>query len=481
MGFFDGENTRRVDFLEEERAKLWDRLIGAEETIESLRKEIETRTPDAEKEAKSHSKKAAEYRNRAEDRLNEADDLLKELNTKIEQANLSIEKSRAHVNEISDASASVLEKRARIEDIETDYLQKLKGLLARIEEVDTVYEKYPDIGESIEEIHEFIDTVEENAKKSAVTLGSINNKKKEIDDLHRQLFGYVDRGEDGKEVKIDGVKQGLERTYSELASNIEEAQQNLRGLQEDYRGKFEEFSTDHATKYGETLREIETLLPGAMTAGLSSAFADKKSQEETNAKDLQRSFIIGIIGLSLVSLLPVGASIYFLAEGYAFERVVIDFAPRFVLAFFPVYVPILWFTYSANKKYNLSKRLIEEYAHKEVLSKTYQGLAKQITGLDNSSESEELRFKLLSNFLQATSENPGKLISNYQVSDHPIMEALEQSYKFEVAVQKLEAIPGIGNIAKMLKRRTSKNLDEKSKMITKSVEATEAKQDNEVA
>src|SRR5690606_6014691 len=134
--------------------------------------------------------------------------------------------------------------------------------------------------------------------------------------------------------------------------------------------------------------------------------------------------------------------------------------PRMVLAIIPMYIPILWFTYSANKKLNLSKRLIEEYAHKEVLSKTYEGLSKQINNLDNDEQTSELKYRLLSNFLQVTSENPGKLISNYESSDHPVMEALEQSYKFQLAIDKLDGIPGLGKVAAILESNSKKKLEE---------------------
>src|SRR5690606_22494163 len=98
--------------------------------------------------------------------------------------------------------------------------------------------------------------------------------------------------------------------------------------------------------------------------------------------------------------------------------------------------------------------------HKEVLSKTYEGLATQISNINNPDHSEDLRFRLLSNFLQVSSENPGKLISNYEASDHPVMEALEQSYKFQLALDKLESIPGLGKVAAILERKAKRKLDE---------------------
>lgn len=134
-----------------------------------------------------------------------------------------------------------------------------------------------------------------------------------------------------------------------------------------------------------------------------------------------------------------------------------------------MYIPILWFTYSANKKLNLSKRLIEEYSHKEVLSKTYEGLSTQIGSLDNPEQSEELRFRLLSNFLQASSENPGKLISNYETSDHPVMEALEQSYKLQMTVDRVANIPGMGKFATIIEKNSKKKIAKKEDIINKAI------------
>jgi hypothetical protein len=81
----------------------------------------------------------------------------------------------------------------------------------------------------------------------------------------------------------------------------------------------------------------------------------------------------------------------------------------------------LWIAFSTSKKINVSKRLIEEYTHKEVVSKTYEGLSKQIDDIRNAKASEELRTKLLRNILDVSVENPGKLLSDYNESDHPIL------------------------------------------------------------
>jgi len=148
-------------------------------------------------------------------------------------------------------------------------------------------------------------------------------------------------------------------------------------------------------------------------------------------------------------------------DGVGFEELVFRL-PRVVLSVLPLYVPVLWYAYSANKKMNLSKRLIEEYTHKEVLSKTYEGLSKQINDIEDVDISSELKIKLLYNILEVSSENPGKLISDYNKSDHPLMDALEKSTKLSRAVDKLENIPGLGKLSKILDSKSKKILKEQA-------------------
>jgi hypothetical protein len=308
--------------------------------------------------------------------------------------------------------------------------------------------------------------MDENLKKSTLTLSSINSRKTEIDDIHREIFGYIDKNETGKEIKIEGVKDELTNTYEKLSAEIDDAQILVESLKSEYIKNYSDFEQNHKIRYEEIQKEITKLLPNALTAGLSSAFSKKKEEEVQASVKLQKRFSTGIYLLLFISLLPVTLSIFFLIQKVSLQEVIFRL-PRLVLAIIPMYIPALWIAYSASKKLNLSKRLIEEYAHKEVLSRTYEGLSNQITNISDKDRSDELKIRLLTNFLQVSSENPGKLISNYETSDHPIIEALEQSYKLQVAFEKLEGIPGLGKIAAVLEKNAKKKLEDKAEKIGK--------------
>lgn len=140
---------------------------------------------------------------------------------------------------------------------------------------------------------------------------------------------------------------------------------------------------------------------------------------------------------------------------------VIKETPNILLATLPIYLPLLRFSHSTSKKYNLSKRLIEEYTHKSVLGKTFSGLSNQIETLPNQNNiKEELRVKLLFNILQVSAENPGKLITDYNKSDHPVFDVIQKSSQLSDSLENLSKIPGFSLISKKISEITEKKLDE---------------------
>lgn len=467
MGLFDGTKSEQIKFLEDERKKSWDRIVRLEKITAELQKEVNKRASDYEREAASNSKKTAEYKNRTEQRLEEANLIIKQINEKLaESENLKNSLSQVNVEalDLREVLDTIFE---HLEQQKLRYDEKLEGLNDQIDKFESFFDDYPELSTELQKVDDFVSKIEESVEKSNVSLIAINRRKKEIDDLHREIFGYEQNNYETDTIEtIEGLKDELDNTYNELSISLEQSKKELNLIKQSYENNFIDFETSHKAKHNRIVSEIEGLLPRALTAGLSSAFSNKKEDEIKSSEELQKNFNIGIGLLSFISLIPVAVSITFLYQGVDIQDV-IQRLPRLVLSIAPIYVPALWFTFSASKKLNLSKRLIEEYTHKEVLSRTYEGLSNQIDKIPDKIQSEELRVKLLSNFLQISSENPGKLISNYDSSDHPIMEALEQSYKFQIAIDKLEAIPGMGKVAAILETNSKKKLENKKTKVEK--------------
>ncbi|WP_440060430.1 hypothetical protein ACTAB0_14245 [Pseudomonas syringae] len=307
-------------------------------------------------------------------------------------------------------------------------------------------------------------------------------RKSEIDELHVKTFGADVKDSAGEIAHIDGLVDELASTYDSLVSRSESLEVALQEAVKDITGKhhaqlgkdkaeFDALLAKSTDSIGAITAQITGLLPGAMAEGLSAAYEKKKEDEIASQSKHEFSFRVAIGLMVAVSLIPFGIDVYLLV-GKDFDILrVINNTPSIIVSILPLYFPVLWLAYSSNKKLNLSKRLIEEYTHKAVLGKTFSGLSNQIESLPHeSSVRDDLRTRLLFNLLQVSSENPGKLITDYNKSDHPLMEALENSAKLSGSVEALAKIPGFSAISRSVTARVENALSKEAAKVEEGLE-----------
>lgn len=278
----------------------------------------------------------------------------------------------------------------------------------------------------------------------------------EFEKIYHKVFGYTE-GEGTNQKKIPGLEERLQNAYVQLSNDIESLSENLDEIKESFEISFKKIEEEKLKNlhdewkknYSALDLQIKSLLPNALTAGLSHAYEEKRKQETIERDSYQLKFNICIAIMSFFALLPIGVGYYEFLTGKQFDQIVASL-PTIVSIILPLYIPTLWLAYFSNKQVNLSKRLVEEYSHKEVLSKTFEGLSTQISVIEKTEVVDELKTKLLYNILEVSSENPGKLITDYNKSDHPLMDALDKSVKLTLAVEKLSRIPGFNKIANRL-------------------------------
>lgn len=484
MGLFDNkELIGRVKSLE----KVIDRLIEnqnqSNKAITQLKSDLiesSKRSPEYEREAKESSKKTSEFRNRA-------NDTLEEVRTTYNNSNLiyqEIEDIKLKLNEILTSVESTFkefnEDNEEVSSTLNSLNEKIDSINSKIELFEETIDNHPDFETEIIELETSINKIKENESKSSQLIKVINNRKIELDTLYNEILGYEDEDEFGEMTEIKGLKQELEESldgleektilfkkqFNELETTTTENTTNLLKVNSE---KIAQQIKDWEDKYSNLNKKIESLLPNAVTAGLSHAFSKKKEDEDTSYEKHKKQFGYGIGGMIAVSIIPFIISLITLFGDDTLD-VIINRAPKLVIAILPLYIPVLWLSISSSKKMNLSKRLIEEYAHKEVLSKTFEGLSKQIHDLEEDNISKELKLKLLQDFLQMYSENPGKLISDYNNSDHPIMELLENSNKLDKTITRLQKFPGLDKISNILEKKSEKKIVQASDAIDRGLD-----------
>ncbi|QQX80223.1 hypothetical protein JK628_22610 [Shewanella sp. KX20019] len=270
----------------------------------------------------------------------------------------------------------------------------------------------------------------------------------------------------------DLIKDNVEKLSTEYQGTKEDINSSLDNISVEARKSFNEHIESCDRAHNDSLNKIRKLLPDALTAGLASAYEAKTKAEEEDLKKHNSTFSKSIIVLVIISIIPFVLNAVRLFQGDNLVTTIKD-TPYLVFAMMPLYIPVLWMAYSANKSFKLSKRLIEEYTHKGVISKTFEGLSTQVNEIEDSPISQELKLKLLFNLVSVNSENPGKLISDYNKSDHPLMDALDKSSQMADAVVKLAKIPGFSRMARHLDEKASKVLADENQKISAAIDIQE--------
>jgi len=401
-------------------------------------------------------------------------DQLKNLDTSIEKSIQSENKTSLLIN---DCEVNIAEIKA-IKDNFNNYENNIKNIL---EEANNYLESSSKLPEALEKAKTDSDEVENTLKQSKQALQNIINKKKEIDDIYSSINGYdlPDENSPNEIQHIEGLKDILEKSYQSIDLKIKSLNDIIDNEVNEIKDSYNTLLSTAKNQYESLDKELNGLLPGAMAKGLSDAFETKRSSEQENLNTLETHFKYAILALIATALIPILADCYLLYYKDKDLLDVIKETPNILLATLPIYLPLLWFAHSTNKKSNLSKRLIEEYTHKSVLGKTFSGLSNQIDNLPNQNNiREELRIKLLFNLLQVSAENPGKLITDYNKSDHPILDVIQKSGQLSESLENLSNIPGISLISKKISEKFDRDLEEASLKVRKGIDFSESLENN---
>ncbi|PCI68520.1 MAG: hypothetical protein COB38_08755 [Gammaproteobacteria bacterium] len=449
---------------------------------------LEKKIPETFLESKQANKKTSEYRNKAKKSLEvaiENENKITEVQSKLFSIYSDVEMKHLQFNELITESDSQSKSIAEHYSNLNKAKEASEPLLVSLEEL--LSEKSR-LEVKVEQIISLYDDVVGMEKKSRLLLSQMAVTKNSTKEMHDSIFGYNTPGDSegsGESVRVEGLKEKLDDSYLEIESKIDlltdsfddfekNANKDVQKLHNDANDKYEKYLSDCNDTFSGVVTKLKGLLPEALTAGLASAYEKKTSTELVELTNHKKTFNRSIFGLVFISILPFAINTVRLIKNPELEILnLIKDMPYLVFSMMPLYIPVLWIAYSANKSYKLSKRLIEEYSHKGVVSRTFEGLANQISEIESSELSIELRTQLLFNLISVNSENPGKLISDYNKSDHPLMDALDKSSQMASSLAKLAKIPGFSKMAKNLSDKGQKILDIESKKVAVVLEETE--------
>ncbi|MGM7447286.1 hypothetical protein ACP7H9_02090 [Idiomarina sp. ST20R2A10] len=215
-------------------------------------------------------------------------------------------------------------------------------------------------------------------------LSDTKNRLSQFHDYYSEVFGSAD--ENGN--REGGLKSELELRKKELI----------------------DFEAVQKKRYEELNSEINSLIPGATTAGLATAYKELKNQFSGPIKTYTWVFFGSIALIAAVALFTVDAT--------SFSELSNNFINRL-----PIYIPLIWIAMFSSKRRNEAHRLQQEYAHKEAIAKSYQSFKMQINNLNDNDDA--MMKQLLAAAIKAISRNSSETLDNARSDGSPAQETIE--------------------------------------------------------
>lgn len=270
------------------------------------------------------------------------------------------------------------------------------------ESINLLYKALLDGPESTsQKIKSYADEAEKTNRSLNKMLSSATTRDEEIATFYEQIFGS--QAVDGEEIQEIGLKRELDLRLQQLSDHEDLQAERQEAL----------------------FVSIESLLPGATSAGLASAY-----------NKLKDKFNIPIIGYtiafyaSMLTLFLGGLTI--VSENITLSPFHIEFVKtstweemlRTILTRAPIILPIIWIAIFSATRRSQYERLQQEYAHKEAFASSYESYKKQLQALQI--DGDALQKELIAKAIEAISFNASITLDGKHTEKMPIHRLLEK-------------------------------------------------------
>ena len=340
-----------------------------------------------------------------------------------------IDEINKHLENISNTEAEYERAKEFRQKIEAYFDELFEGTEEEESIKDRIDELFQKIESEYQEINRFYNetlvddeeestkTAIEEAKKEILSdvaearekLTEVSSKIDDLDKFYVKIFGSLNE-ETGK--REGGLKQEVETRLQTLIDYKKQQESLFKDLLENKQKEIDDYEQKQRERHEQLYQHIESLLPGATSAGLAKAYQERKDSYKCPIIIWNVVFIVALVGM-------------FIGGYKSLENLTSwDEALRHLLKFSPLYIPAIWLAIYASKRRSESRALEEEYAHKEAMAKSYSSYKKQIEELEQ--QNQELMEKLMSKTIDTIAENPSKVLDKKHGDSTPIMDTVEK-------------------------------------------------------
>ena len=243
---------------------------------------------------------------------------------------------------------------------------------------------------------EILLTQQTTSKLLVSTQGEVD----ELEAFHQKIFGKKDAA---GTILNPGLESELTERVTELVS----------------------LENEQKIKHKAMFDQIESLLPGATSAGLATAYENLKNSFKEPIDKFTKFFYWSLIGLGFaafvmaikdVSLVPIFAINFVDVPEW-------DVILKALIYKVPFIAPVVWLALFSATRRSQYERLQQEYAHKEALARSYESYKKQL--LDLKGDSEDLQKVLISKAIDSIAYNASVTLDGKHEEKLPAQKILE--------------------------------------------------------
>lgn len=330
------------------------------------------------------SKRAKEAVNQAENNKNESDRLIEE-----------IDQSKQKISELEE--------------------QLLDGDESVNERINKFLEDFEEWHSKISEYHQKLTSG--NEEESAIIL--------QIEEAKKKAINNSGSTEEALE-ETKNLLSGLEAFYLQIFGKKNEEGKNEGGLKKELeirRNEIEAFRDEQQKTYDALLQEIESLLPGATSAGLASAYKELKDTFNNPIEHYSKLFYGALFGLLVSAFVLIVKNVSFWNIEFIDVKDPLSLFNNLIFKL-PILLPLLWLAVFASKRRSEDRRLQQEYAHKEAIAKSYESFKQQIEALKE--QDERLKKMLLEKAIAAISFNASTTLDGKHGDKMPLLETVDK-------------------------------------------------------
>lgn len=181
----------------------------------------------------------------------------------------------------------------------------------------------------------------------------------------------------------------------------------------------------------ERLRTIESLLPGAASAGLASAFNQRRAHFKWPQRVWQGVFVASL--LALLGIAGLEFSLFSKIDGaLTWDRLGLSLLHRL-----PFALPLIWLAIHSGHKAALAQRVEEDYAFKETVSRSFEGYRREMAELEGKAAPNSALTRLCAGVLGVITNPPGRIYEKHPLNNTPLSALADSAAPIATAASKV--------------------------------------------